>query len=72
VVDGENRLRRRSVNVAFTQSDFAVIREGLTTGEQVVVSDVMPAVEGMLLAPQEDVAIRERLIVQVAGLTEVR
>jgi hypothetical protein len=58
--------------VAFTQSDFAVIREGLTTGEQVVVSDVMPAVEGMLLAPQEDVAIRERLIVQVAGLTEVR
>jgi RND family efflux transporter MFP subunit len=72
VVDGENRLRRRSVDVAFTQSDFAVIREGLIAGEQVVVSDVMPAVEGMLLAPQEDVAIRERLIVQVAGLTEVR
>jgi hypothetical protein len=58
--------------VAFTQSDFAVIREGLIAGEQVVVSDVMPAVEGMLLAPQEDAAIRERLIVQVAGLTEVR
>jgi RND family efflux transporter MFP subunit len=72
VVDGENRLRRRSVDVAFTQSDFAVIHEGLIAGEQVVVSDVMPAVEGMLLAPQEDAAIRERLIVQVAGLTEVR
>jgi RND family efflux transporter MFP subunit len=72
VVDGENRLRRRSVDVAFTQSDFAIIRKGLAVGEQVVVSDVMPAVEGMLLAPQEDIAIRERLIVQAAGLTDVR
>jgi RND family efflux transporter MFP subunit len=72
VVDEENRLRRRLVEVAFTQSDFAVIREGLATGEQVVVSDVMPAVEGMLLAPQEDEALRERLEAQAAGKTNVR
>jgi RND family efflux transporter MFP subunit len=72
VVDGENRLRRRSVNVAFTQSDFAVIREGLTAGEQVVVSDVMPAVEGMLLAPQEDEALGARLKAQAADLTDRR
>jgi len=72
VVDEENRLRQRLVDVAFTQSDFAVIREGLAAGEQVVVSDVMPAVEGMLLAPQEDVAIRERLMAQASGQTNVR
>jgi RND family efflux transporter MFP subunit len=72
VVDEESRLRRRPVDVAFTQSDFAVIREGLAAGEQVVVSDVMPAVEGMLLAPREDVAMRERLMAQAAGQTNVR
>jgi len=72
VVDGENRLRRKKVTVAFTQSDFTVIHEGLTTGEQVVVSDVMPAVEGMLLTPLEDETLKERLTAQAGGLMDVQ
>jgi RND family efflux transporter MFP subunit len=72
VVDGENRLRRRPVDVAFTQSDFAVVHEGLAAGEQVVVSDVMPAAEGMLLAPLEDEALEERLKAQAAGPADMR
>jgi len=72
VVDGENRLRRREVSVAFTQSDFAVIRDGLAAGEQVVVSDVMPAVEGMLLAAQEDEELSRRLTAQAGGLTSIQ
>lgn len=72
VVDGENRLRRREVSVAFTQSDFAVIRDGLAAGEQVVVFDVMPAVEGMLLAAQEDEELSRRLTAQAGGLTSIQ
>jgi len=72
VVDGEYRLRRRLVLVAFTQSDFAVIREGLTAGEQVVVSDVMPAVEGMLLDPIEDEVLVEQIVAEAVGLTNTR
>ncbi|OPL15542.1 MAG: hypothetical protein AVO39_07525 [delta proteobacterium MLS_D] len=72
VVDRENRLRRRSVEVSFTQSDFAVVRTGLAVGEQVVVSDLMSAVEGMLLTPQEDAAMKKRLMSQALGLTDVR
>ena len=71
IVDRDNRLRRRAVEIAFTQSDFAVIREGLAAGEQVVVSDVMPAVEGMPLAPEEDETVCKWIVAQASGLSEV-
>ena len=72
VVDNENRLLRRAVTVDFTQSDFGVIRQGLSAGEQVVVSDVMPAIDGMLLSTTEDEALYNRLVAQAGGLTDIR
>lgn len=54
VVDEENRLRRRPVKVLFSQGRIAVIEQGLTPGERVLVSDLVPAVEGMLLQPTLD------------------
>lgn len=72
LVDNENRLRRRAVTVDFTQSDFGVIRQGLSAGEQVVVSDVMPAIDGMLLSTTEDEALYNRLVAQAGGLTDIR
>jgi len=57
VADAEKRLRRRAVDVLFSQGSVSVIATGLEPGEQVVVSDVVPAVEGMLLQTEEDEAI---------------
>ncbi len=54
VVDEENRLRRRNVKVLFSQLDISVIEEGLEPGERIVVSDLIPAVDGMLLQVQID------------------
>jgi multidrug efflux pump subunit AcrA (membrane-fusion protein) len=54
VVDEENRLRRRNVKVLFSQFDISVIEEGLQPGERIVVSDLIPAVDGMLLQVQID------------------
>ena len=54
VVDDENRLRRRNVKILFSQFDISVIEEGLSPGERIVVSDVVPAVDGMLLQVQID------------------
>lgn len=71
VVDEEDRLQWKKVTVAFTQSDFAVISDGLTVGDQIVVSDVMPAVEGMLLSPKEDQELKKRLMDQARGLADV-
>ncbi len=54
VVDQDHRLRRRPVTVLFSQGQISVIEQGLTPGEQVLVSDLVPAVEGMLLQPTVD------------------
>jgi RND family efflux transporter MFP subunit len=61
----DDRLRRRPVEVLFTQGPYSVIASGLATGERVVVSDVIPAVSGMLLRPQLDEELGAQL--RVAG-----
>ncbi|MDX1656247.1 MAG: efflux RND transporter periplasmic adaptor subunit [Candidatus Competibacteraceae bacterium] len=54
VADDDNRLQRRAVEVGLVQPDYATIEAGLKPGERVVVSDPVPAIEGMLLAPVVD------------------
>ena len=54
VADQENRLRRRPVEVLFNQGRLSVIAKGLEPGELVLVSDLVPVVEGMLLQPEVD------------------
>jgi len=54
VVDEDSRLRRRAVKILFSQGNISVIEEGLSEGERIVVSDIVPAVDGMLLQVQLD------------------
>ncbi len=61
VADESNRLRRRPVQILFSQGDVSVIDSGLEAGERVVVSDLVPAVEGMLLQVQLDQALNQSL-----------
>lgn len=61
IADGDDRLRRRPVDVAFNQGDLSVIAAGLQPGERVVLSDLVPAVNGMLLNPQVDREVSERI-----------
>ena len=67
LVGEEERLIRRAVRVAFVQSETAVIENGLEAGERVVLSDLMPAVEGMLLDPVVDPAAAAALALDAAG-----
>jgi multidrug efflux pump subunit AcrA (membrane-fusion protein) len=48
----ENRLVIRPVVVEFVQGEEAILASGLEAGERLVVSDLIPAIDGMLLAPQ--------------------
>lgn len=61
------RLRFREVTPDFAQDDFVVLKDGLTPGDVVVVSDLVPAIEGMLLDPVEDEDLAEVLFRQAAG-----
>jgi hypothetical protein len=49
------------------QGDLAAIDNGVQAGEQIVVSDLSPAISGMLLAPQTDEQLQVRLKAEAAG-----
>ena len=67
VVDADQRLMIKSVEVSFTQGGFSVIAKGLKPGSQLVVTDLIPAVEGMLLNPVEDKKIKMMLVAEATG-----
>ncbi|GAA0591953.1 hypothetical protein [Caenispirillum bisanense] len=54
VAGADDRLEVRPVTVAWQQGDIAVLDSGLTAGERLVVTDVVPAVSGLKLLPQDD------------------
>jgi len=68
VVGDDNRLQIREVSVALLQPDFAAIGDGLTVGDRVVVSDLSPAIEGMLLEPVDDPQSLRTLIEVATGV----
>src|SRR5690606_17593625 len=61
VVGPENRLDIRKVVIGLEQETYACIIEGLAPGDQVVLTDILPAVHGMLLAPRADTVASELL-----------
>lgn len=67
VVGDDSRLMIVPVTVAFTQGGFSVIAGGLEPGTALVVTDLIPAVEGMLLKPMDDQKTRMKLVVEATG-----
>lgn len=51
VMNSENRLEIREVTRLYDQQAFSIIKSGLIAGDNLVLSDLVPAVEGMLLKP---------------------
>ena len=72
VADAEDRLSIRKVKIAFRQTNFAVVGTGLAAGERVVVSDLIPAVDGMLLAPLVDEDAARTLVAEAEGRGPIR
>ena len=67
VLNGEDRLELREVVIAYEQADVLVVGEGLRAGERIVVSDLIPAIAGMKLAPETDEATAAWLRAQAAN-----
>ncbi len=62
IVDKDNRLALLPVEPFLIQDGIAVIIEGLDEGTPVVVSKPTPSLPGLLLEPQEDTGLIERLL----------
>jgi hypothetical protein len=54
VVDDQARLQRREVTVDFRQAQYVCLASGVKPGDQIVLTDLIPAIEGMLLDPSPD------------------
>ncbi|MCF6247470.1 MAG: hypothetical protein L3J69_08940 [Desulfobacula sp.] len=57
IANSENRLEIRPVNVEFFMMDMAVLSQGFKPGELLVLSDLVPAVQGMLLKSTRDAQV---------------
>ncbi len=69
IVNADDRLDIRPVTIGLLQGDLAAIDEGIKPGERIVVSDLIPAVAGMLLKPESDQQLQTELKAEAAGGT---
>jgi len=60
-VTAQNRLALQPVKIAYRFDDVVLLETPLPGGTRVIVSDVSPVIDGMLLRPVEDEAMRARL-----------
>ena len=67
LVDENNQLRFRIVKPGFAQDGFIMIRSGLKTGDRLVITDVIPAVEGMKLSTMIDSEVMRQMILKATG-----
>ncbi len=72
VAGADNRLEFRPITRGPAQDDFVVIESGLEPGERIVVTDLIPAIEGMLVDPSVDEALGDRLLAEAGGAVPVR
>lgn len=66
LIKDNNRLELRKVEIAQQQGQLAVVATGVDAGERLVVSDLVPAIDGMLLEPQPAEDVLSRLIAHLA------
>ncbi len=67
ILNGESRLEKRRVEIWFSQENLTIVKSGIQSGEQLVVTDLIPAVEGMLLEPVADVELMATIASQAKG-----
>ena len=67
VIGEDSRLEIRPVKTAFSLRPYTVIAQGLKAGEKIVTSELVSAVEGMLLAPKEDMKSKQLLVQTATG-----
>jgi multidrug efflux pump subunit AcrA (membrane-fusion protein) len=67
VVNAENRLERRNITTGISGSDYVVVKDGLKSGEQIVLSYLAPAIDGMLLKTVDDTQALNQLLSSVSG-----
>lgn len=67
LMDSEQKLVKKQIEVLYTLSDFVVVKKGIGPGDIVILSDIIPAVDGMKVDPVTDNKLIEKLIIDASG-----
>jgi len=67
VMNEQQRLEIRQVKTGFHQQGYLVIKKGLKAKEKIITSDLIPAIEGMLLKPVKDNKTMKQLLLDATG-----
>ncbi len=67
LVNQAQRLERRTITISSKGVNYAIISDGLKSGEAVITSDLNAPIEGMLLRPIEDKATLKQLLSSIQG-----
>ena len=72
LIGPDDRLVRRAVTVGLTQGNFAVITDGLEAGNRVIVSDLVPVIDGMRVTPVAAPQTEATLTAEATGQGPIR
>lgn len=67
IADENNRLSIRKVDIQLLQGDLAVIKNGVSEGERIIVTDLIPVIEGMPLEVIIDTDTEQNVKLRAAG-----
>ncbi len=62
VVSDDGRMGFRDVEMFYNSGEFSVVQSGLMSDEQVIVSEVIPEVEGVLIHPESDANWQKKIM----------
>lgn len=72
IADENNKLTIRNVDIQLVQSDLVIIKKGINEGERVIITDMIPVIEGMPLAittaSEFEKKMRQRASGELSGL----
>ena len=68
LVGKDDRLKIQEVDIQQQQDDLVVIRSGLQEGEQIIINDLVPVIEGMPLAPVHVTGYEKALAKRAGGM----
>lgn len=71
IVNEQNRLEKRTIDIDFQQGNLISVKTGIRLNEKIIISDLVPAITGMLLKPQPDRATLSKIIKEATGSNTV-
>ena len=67
IADSDNKLSIRNVELQLIQGDLVVVRNGIKAGERVIITDLIPVIEGMPLEVIEATGFQQKMNLDAAA-----